>query len=215
MNKKLLLALAVFGATSVQAATLTTDYEISVVAVNGQLITKEQKIDDTHIQLPDGNTQLIVEVDGLFKDGKDSEFFSSKPYVITFDSSQDAVLEMPKYVKSYKKVKSTFSGKTVPQWRLSSASGTEIAYTTELLPGKKGFLPYGDLEAVIASYNSSQGIIFEDNNAKDLEELTVSVDEKGKVDVKGDNLTQLKLWYTKASKKEKKAFRHWMLDQDM
>lgn len=213
--KKLLFTLAILGTTCVQAAQLTTDYTIDVLAINGKLVSNEQKIDDTHFQLPDGDVQLVIQADGLFKDGKNSEYFSSKPYVTTFDASKNAVLEMPVHTKKLNQVENAFSKNKTPQWRLHDEDGNTISYTTELLPGKKGFLPYGDLEAVIATYNSQHGIIFEGDNAKDLEELTVNVDDKGKVSVNGDNLTQLKLWYTKASKEEKKAFRHWMLDQDM
>lgn len=214
MKKTLVLIFAALAFGSAQAAVLKTDFKIGVLAINGKLTEKTQKIDETHFQLPDGQTQILVQAEGYFKEGSNSKYFASKPYVITFDASKDAVLKMPAYTKRLHQVKEAFSGNS-PKWQLTDESGNALAYTTALLPGKKGLAPYSDLEALLAKYNGKEGVIFEGNEAKDLEELAVSIDEKGKVSLKGDNLTQLKLWYTKATKAEKKAFRHWMLDQDM
>ncbi len=44
------------------------------------------------------------------------------------------------------------------------------------------------------------------------DEVIVAVSESGDVELTGNALTQLKLWYSKASEEERKAFRKWIID---
>lgn len=138
--KKIFLLFAIFTATSVNAAQLNTDYSISVLAINGKTINNRQQIDETHYQLPDARVQLIVQVDGRFRSGSDAKYFNSKPYVLTFESTQDVLLKMPRYSKSLTQVERAFA-EGEPRWRLVDNQGNNIAYTTQRLPGKKAFFP--------------------------------------------------------------------------
>ena len=245
VNKKILAVLALLGFSTAQAAVLQTNYEITVLGINGELITNEQKIDDTHVKLPNGEAQILVEQEGIYQDGSSSDtaLFTSKPYLITFDASQKTFLQVPKRMREIQDVEALFATDS-PAWRLVDMSGNPVAYKTELLPPKKGFMPYGDLEEIVAKYNKKNGIIFTASGMQETKNIQVSYDDKGRMTALNasvavlpnvtpvqpvvnnqvqlspehagtEAMTQLKLWYNKATTAEKRMFRHWMLDQGL
>ncbi|EEY44345.1 hypothetical protein VMA_002410 [Vibrio mimicus VM223] len=73
-----------------------------------------------------------------------------------------------------------------------------------LLKPEEGLMPYSDLPKLVIKQNREAGIYF------DSELALGSTEHKALSEAE----SQLKTWYLRASKEERKAFRKWMVDQE-
>ncbi|USH03335.1 DUF2057 domain-containing protein [Grimontia kaedaensis] len=203
-------ALLVF--TSVVAATeIEIGTDLQAYVLNGKEVDASS---GDRLNLVDGSNQLVVRYKSILNDGSNTKFFESKPYVFQFTNmGQDLSISIERFRKHIQAEKAFKKG--TAEWFIKDSTDKKVAFQFDELPGNSGFLPYGDLPKALATYNKKNGIYFEGQEIKDLnEEVVVAVSETGKVELTGDALAQLKLWYTKASKEERKAFRIWVIDQE-
>ncbi|MEZ9525781.1 YccT family protein [Enterovibrio norvegicus] len=209
MKAKLFLLLVVLLPFSAHSSTLTLGNNLELLVFNGE---KNEEDLDT-VELHEGKNQAVVRVNGRFKRGSTEELFGSNPYVITFSStSDDVMLSLSSKLNSLPRVKKAFRQEN-PTWSLVGDSGG-VKHTSEPLPGNEGLFPFSNIEALVADYNRTNGIAVTSTSVEDLRDVAVVVADDGKVEVTGDPITQLKLWYTKATKEERKTFRKWMIDQE-
>ncbi|OAN18532.1 hypothetical protein A3K86_06490 [Photobacterium jeanii] len=213
MNKAVIgLAMSMLFAASAQANTLETEFGLSVMAINGSAVDRDSAVADNTYNIAEGKNQVVIRGEKMLRRGTKTELFTTKPFVITFDSEQDVKIEFPKVANNYRSAETEFRG-DAPAWQVT-ANGSAISYQSDLLPGDGGFIPYSDIEELVAKYNQQHGIALEQGKPTNMTAAAVTVTETGKVEITGDSLSQLKLWYTKASAKEKKAFKIWMAEQD-
>lgn len=197
--------------TAAGAAELSAKNGLEFLVVNGKSVTKIANDGDKKLDLNPGKYQIVARFDEEVKRGSKSTIFTSKPYVFEIEmSSEDLFLVVPKF--KFESQASAFFKK--PEWMIENKSSGAVQSISGVRLTGVGFGSFNNMEKAVAQYNSDNGIIFEGGQAKNLEEMLVSVDDKGNVNIKGDTLTQLKLWYTKASIEEKKAFKRWMIEQD-
>ncbi|MGF1696116.1 DUF2057 domain-containing protein [Vibrio lamellibrachiae] len=237
MNKfRLAISIACIATFSVNAATLIPSKGVSILYINGQ--EAEAKIGKN--ELLDGETQLVIRMDKQIGKGSSQKVFTSDPYVVSLNVTGNEIKLNHPVARSTSEAENAFrSGE--PQWRISQ-DGSDISYTQEPLPKKKGMLPFMGLDTVVSDYNTDKGIYFVDGKkssatvAPVVAATTVAVASTSTTDaVKSDkqmakettpaaqpqlaiedtqNLDQLKAWYLKASKSERKEFRRWMIDQE-
>lgn len=161
--------------------------------------------------------------------GTKSDVFTSIPYVLTFTLDGNKVVVDHPVARSKVEAERAFNTPS-PKWILV-VDGEPVEYEMEMLEGKGGFLPYSGMDKLIQNHNADRGIYFENGQLLDKHvdvvlatTATVATVEVPKVDsqikqaeMKVDdtqNLDQLKAWYQKASKSERKEFRRWMIDQE-
>ena len=212
MLKKLFLMFTALAAANLHAATLHIGRGIELLVVDGEKYQSPVGYSpETTVELNDGNHQLLIRFNQQYKEKSRTRHFTSKPYIFQIDlQGRDAeILTLP--LRTRAQAQAYFARN--PQWQLKYAGGEVVNLTTTEIKGK-GVAPFSNLEKLVADYNQQQGITFEQGYAVDLEQAAVEVTEQGKVKVVGDALAQLKMWYTKASDKEKKAFKIWMAEQD-
>ncbi|EHH2447534.1 DUF2057 domain-containing protein [Vibrio vulnificus] len=188
------------------AAVLTSEQGVSVLFINGQ--QAESKIGEN--QIAPGKNQILVRMDKKVGRGSSAEVFTSDPYVLEFSIESEANVKLyhPK-ARSHQEAEAAFS-KREPEW-LIKQSGESIPYTIEKLQGREGFLPYGDLEGLLAKHNEQAGMTVIDK----IQQSEVASNTNTSANVKhGSALTQLQHWYKQASTEERKAFRKWMVDQE-
>ncbi|HAS6348343.1 TPA: DUF2057 domain-containing protein [Vibrio vulnificus] len=189
---------------NVKAVSIVPEPGVSILYVNGK--ESESKISSNEIVL--GHNQLLIRLDKKVGRGNSAEVFTSDPYVIEFkiESDEDVKLYHPR-ARSSQEAVAAFS-KQEPEW-LIKQSGELIAYRVEKLKGREGFLPYGDLEGLLAKHNEQAGMAV-------MSKIQPSeVTSNNSVEVKLDSaLQQLQHWYTQATTEERKAFRKWMVDQE-
>lgn len=212
MLRTAFLCICVFGAFSLHAATLNIGRNIDLLVVDGEKFEQPGGFSpETSVELHGGDHQLLIRFNKQFRESSKTKHFTSKPYIFQVDlQGRDAeILSLPLRTRS--QTQAYFARK--PQWQLQYDSGEVVALKTTAIEGK-GLAPYSDLEKLVAEYNQANGIVIEKGNLVDLEKMAVQVTEQGEVKVIGDSLTQLKMWYTKASEQEKKAFKIWMAEHD-
>ncbi|PST94805.1 DUF2057 domain-containing protein [Photobacterium sp. NCIMB 13483] len=211
MKKNLWLLMALFSVTA-QAATLTVADKVKLLAVDGKEVKGQGWSEVESVELTDGKHQIVVRFDGEVKRGSKTTIYTTRPYLFDIDLvDRNAEITLPR-LTTESQAKAFFErGAT---WQLALENGVTKPLVGVELQGD-GFAAYSDIEAVIAAYNRDNGIVIEQGNAVDLQQVSVNVDnETGKVEITGDALIQLKMWYTKASKEDKKAFKIWMAEKD-
>ncbi|WP_435247313.1 DUF2057 family protein [Vibrio sp. nBUS_14] len=196
-------------ASSAYSASLALPKSVSVLTVNGV------QSDESPIKnLPVGLNQVVIQYKQVLKNGSKKELLESKPLLFNVsirDKAEVLDLKHPRFI-SYKVAQSAFRKNEV-QWIISSGVSS-IPVDSTVLPGNGGFLPYADIEKAVATYNSEHGIVFSKPGSTNFSEAVITVDGSGKAQITGDFVSQLKLWYAKASKQERKEFRKWMIDQE-
>ncbi|MBE1274842.1 DUF2057 domain-containing protein [Enterovibrio baiacu] len=210
MKNWVIALLITFPAFTVSSATLSMQNGVELLALNG----KKTESKNNPIALRDGKNQIVIRVYKEFSKGSNSDLFSSSPYILTFDEQgADIVVALPGRINDYRKVEKEFRSKDKQHFELKMGA-SNLQYTSDPLRGNGGFIPYSNLEELIAIYNQDNGIAVSREAVVDLQEAAVTVQENGEVEITGDSITQLKLWYTKATKEERKTFRKWMIDQE-
>lgn len=219
--KKAWLALGLLATVvgSVSAATLTPQNGVSILFINGQ--TAESKISDN--QISEGFNQVVVRFDKKFGN---SGVYTSAPYVLSFEvTSEQLNIKHPK-VRSYMEAEKVFAAEN-PAWKVLQGD-VAIQHQQGVIKGKSGFAPFGGLDQQLVKYNESNAIYFKDGVLLDkpAEAVVLAPVATGMVTEKdaetqtktasteAQNVEQLKAWYLKASKKERKEFRKWMIDQE-
>ncbi|MGF1766043.1 DUF2057 domain-containing protein [Enterovibrio makurazakiensis] len=207
-----MLMVGLLALSSIAGATeITAKNGVEFLVINGKNVKDLADDGDRRLDLTPGHYQIVARYDDEVKRGAKGVIFTSKPYVIDLEVANDSMaLVVPKF-KFESQAIAFFRD---PEWKIQSiATGKSKIIPSVLMTGS-GFGSYNNMEDAVAKYNRKNGIIIEGGEAKDLEDVLVNIDEKGNVDITGDAGTQLKLWYTKATNEEKKAFKRWMIDQD-
>ncbi|WP_295894160.1 DUF2057 family protein [uncultured Vibrio sp.] len=214
-----------FFTSSVVAGTLSPKSGVSIYFINGEVT--ENKISSNPIA--GGINQIVVRMDKNMSRGSKSDVFTSNPYVVSFFfKGENVVVEHP-VARSRFEAEKAFD-KESPEW-IITVDGKPVTYTQEMLEGKGGFLQYSGMEKLLAKHNEARGIYFEKGllvdqpTAAAMTTVTVAsaIETSKPNDTKdgnvvnetlSNNLDQLKAWYQKASKSERKEFRRWMIDQE-
>ncbi|MEZ8283730.1 hypothetical protein BCU17_14960 [Vibrio splendidus] len=221
MMKKVWLALGLLTSVigSVSAATLTPQKGVSILFINGR--QAENKISENHIN--EGFNQVLVRFDKKFGN---SGVYSSAPYILSFNVTGDEVkIKSPK-ARSYIEAEKVFESGN-PSWNVVQDE-VVIKYQQNVIERKPGFAPFGGLDSRLVEYNESNAIYFKDGVLLDkpadavvlVPVATGMVEEnEAKAQTKtasteAQSVEQLKAWYLKSSKKERKEFRKWMIDQE-
>ncbi|CAK2433201.1 conserved exported hypothetical protein [Vibrio crassostreae] len=219
MMKEVLLALGLLTSVigSVSAATLTPQKGLSILYINGQ--AAQNKISEN--QINEGFNQVLVRFDKKFGN---SGVYSSAPYVLNFDvTGEEVEIKSPK-VRSYMEAEKIFEAVN-PSWVVLQDE-VAIKYQQDVIKRKPGFAPLGGLDSRLVEYNESNAIYFKDGVLLDKPAdavvlvpvatgMVVENEAKTKTaSTEAQSVEQLKAWYLKASKKERKEFRKWMIDQE-
>lgn len=199
MKKYVYLGLMSMAPFMVSANQISAEFGVEIMAVNG--VEVKGKSD---YQINDGFNQIVVRMSKRLTNGSSRDQFISSPYIISFDTDKDVDIDVPK-VTSYSDAETKF--RHGPDWRIT-ASGQNLSYNSAYLPGKEGFMPYGDLAAVITTYNNQHNIVL----SADAD--TIAGELKSVQQAKSNEASkQLKLWYKKASVEQREEFRRWMESQ--
>ena len=225
MNKWFLALLTCtsFGAS---AATLSPEKGLSILYVNGQ----ESESSISSQEIPDGQVQVVLRTDKKVGRGNSAKVFTSDPYVVSFKVTGDEVKIKNPPVRSYQEAEKSFKGES-PAWVISQ-DGVELNYEQEKLPSKSTVFPYLAIDSLVAEYNTSKGIYFDngvlvsapvavqvatqETGVSPASEVAKATTPNTKEALTPDvsSVEQLKAWYLKASKQERKEFRRWMIDQE-
>jgi len=207
--------------TTVSSAELIPGKNVRLLVLNE--VEPESTVEP--VALNDGFTQVVVKVSARVGKGSSKKVFDSAPFIMSFEATgQDVTIIAPR-LTNYERANKQFKG--VPDMKLVDSNG-DVQYHYQKLEGKKGFMPYLDVDKLVMAYNEKNGIYFGNSTnlaAKAQVASTSSTVVTGAINESKEgytesalshtnNLEQLKAWYLKAQKTERKAFKKWMIDQE-
>lgn len=224
MKRSIFALLFTAGAVfTANATTVVPMKGVSILYINGQ--ETDSKIGSSEVE--PGETQLVVRMDKKVGRGSSQTVYTSAPYVLTLNVTGDELKVNHPVARSKQEAEAAFRQGT-PQWRITQ-DGNSVAYTQEKLKGKGGLLPYVNTDELLAAYNQERGISFDKAGVMSSQAtaavsatattaaVATSADSKveaSQAATSTDNVEQLKSWYLKSSKAERKEFRKWMIDQE-
>ncbi len=171
------------------------------------------------VELKAGFTQIAVRVTTKTGKGSNKSVFDSAPFLMTFEANGNDIKIVAPNINDYELANRHFKG--VPDMKLVGQNG-EVDYTYQKIEGKGGFMPYQDLQELVKAHNEKSSIFFgteaEITAKAQLAETSIDSEVVNVEKTTGlhhsNNLDQLKAWYLKASKADRKEFRKWMIDQE-
>lgn len=174
---------------------------VEILAINGKEV-KTTFLSEKDNELDAGEHQIVVRYSMQFKNDGQIE---SRPSIFTLDLQQDTQISVEYLNNKFQAEKKIKAGLT---WEVISADKHYKITDSDTLMGK-GFMPYSDIEKLIMAYNQEHNIYFA--NAKTVAVVATA----STATVIGAQQTTLQSLYQQASKQDKKAFRLWLLEQDM
>ncbi|KWU01880.1 DUF2057 domain-containing protein [Vibrio toranzoniae] len=208
--------LMALSALSVPNAYANTNSSTELDAAQGVevLFINSQKQMDEPFMLTTGSNQIVLRIDTMLGRGEQRGNFTSAPYILTLDvNGGELDIDGPK-LKGVLQARKVFEGDTI-DWNVS-LNGSDIDYDQIKMVGKKGMLPYSNLDEQLAIYNAANGISFAGNVIAPVAGASlVNGKQQAAKSVGQDSLEmqKAKMSYLKLSPTERKSLRKWLVDQ--
>lgn len=187
---------------------------VNITVLNGEVVENNDAL------FVEGQNQLVIEFDGRLKDGSKREYFSAKPYLVTVNLTDITNLEIKLISNKLSKIESTQS-LNKPMFVLEH-NGESLNNEQFILPPGRNAFPYTDVPSLVKQYNADNGLVFDSGKIRSLKEELAAVQTGAVVGStvaadstvqESENTLQLKLWYSRATEEERKAFQKWLIDQ--
>lgn len=183
---------------------------VEVLFINSQ----DAKQMDEPFMLATGSNQIVLRMNTMLGRGEQRGNFTSAPYILTLNVN-DGELEIdgPK-LNDVLQARKVFEGDTI-DWNVS-LNDNDIDYDQIKMVGKKGMLPYSNLDEQLAIYNAANGISFTGNVIAPVAGASlVNGKQQAAKSVGQDSLEmqKAKMSYLKLSPTERKSLRKWLVDQ--
>ncbi|ELI5731989.1 DUF2057 family protein [Vibrio fluvialis] len=185
--------------------------DVNLIAVNGlKPDLGDTLIGKDHVTLPNGVNQIVFKYEPKVEDNDTLRTVYSDIKIVKFtaeDTNVYFVLPKYKHLSKAKKDIKDFS------WSLVDSDGTELSLQQDEIKSSGIQLGRNYLQDVM-DYNQKGGIaaipvgvVYASPKVLPLDKPSVQIADT-------ENVAQLKLWYSKSTPEERKAFRKWVVDQD-
>ncbi|MDG3087681.1 DUF2057 family protein [Vibrio hannami] len=217
-NQVLILLTSVVFSGAAYSAKLIPESGVRLLVVNEET----SEFLGSSFDIEPGKVQAVVRMSESVGRGSKKRVFDSEPYIITFTAGDSDVHISAPEIYSYEQAVNLF--KKGPTWGVTS-NGRPVDHEAIPMPLEDGFMPNWKLDRKIKAYNENHNIYFGTEAAIAAKAKSASVTAsqnvatgnsaklQGKM-INTDSLDQLKAWYLKSSKEERKEFRRWMIDQE-
>lgn len=214
MNKWYLSSVCLFFAPYATAA-LDLATGISLNTLNGEVV---ENVEDA--VLTSGENQLVLDYTGYLSYKGKREFISTVPYIMVVTVPENGDVDVDLVSRKYEKVAKNVD-RELPIFNVA-INGDDVEVVQEVLPPSQGALPYSDIPQLVKDYNQERGLVFDSGKIRSLKEELAAVQTGAVVGAtvtadstvqESENTLQLKLWYSRASEEERKAFQKWLIDQ--
>ncbi|MEZ9649088.1 DUF2057 family protein [Vibrio lentus] len=196
-------------------ATLDLASGISLNTLNGEVVVSAEDAVFTP-----GENQLVLDYTGYLSDKGKREFISTVPYIMVVTVPENGDVDVDLVSRKYEKVAKNVD-RELPIFNVA-INGDDVEVVQEVLPPSQGALPYSDIPQLVKDYNQERGLVFDSGKIRSLKEELAAVQTGAVVGAtvtadstvqESENTLQLKLWYSRASEEERKAFQKWLIDQ--
>lgn len=195
---------------------------VDILAINGKTVETSFFSSKSANELEAGQHQVVVRYSAKFNQ---DELIESRPAIFTLDLQQDTQISVTD-INSHQQAKQ--AARNGVNWQIINQDTQYTIADSDTLSGE-GFMPYSDIEGLVATYNKKHNIIIataEEVVAEPVAQVaptiigataTTAVSSTPKVSAVTTSGATVDLIssYQQATKAEKKAFRLWLLEQDM
>lgn len=210
--KSLVLLLSLIMLPLSHAATLTGTNGVQFLGIDGS----ETKSSFTNKKITDlsvGKHQVVVQFENSYKHRKSVK---SKPHIFDIKITDDTTISIERFYTDSQAKSAIDRGL---KWIVSDSQKTYEIVDSDTLSGE-GMLPYSDIEKLIAEYNKQQGNSLELVAATAVASTAVVAATSTTTPVVNSSVNsatkqQLIDTYNSATKEQQKAFRIWLIEQDM
>lgn len=199
--KSLVLCVSLIMPPLCNAATLTADNGVQILALDGQKV-ESSFFSSKAPEVAQGDHQVVVRYSNSFRE---SDIVESKPHIFTLNITGDTLITLKEMRNQSQAENALRKGLT---WIVEDNGQTQEIVGSDTLSGE-GYLPYRDIEKLISAYNQEKGISIASSAVPAVTAENISNNTNQ------TSAGQLMKLYHSASKEEKKAFRIWLLEQDL
>lgn len=204
--KKIVTILALMLVQNSYALEIEGTNGVEILAIDGKKIESSLFSSSDDPELTPGEHQVVVRFSKNFYNDLQVR---SRPAIFTIDLQQDTEISVSGLNTDYKAERAIREG---IEWQVISADNQYSVKDSDILMDS-GFLPYSDIEGVIATYNQQNSITAPATVA--VATATAALPVVAATEVTPTVNLPLQTLYQQASREEKKAFRIWLLEQDM
>lgn len=230
--KRIIMLLVLVTAPLLQAAEIVGKHGVEILAVDGKKI-KQTLFNKAELDFSEGEHQIVVMYKRTFHN---SDSVTSKPHIFNISVAGKTEVSVKSYNNRFRAQKAVDDGL---QWIITNSKGTTLINDSVAI-SREGLFPTSDIEGLIADYNKSNEVETSQPTKAETstQSSTVSIVEastptmtKPAASVTAvapattaasvpstkniSNTDILIHTYMKANKQEQKAFRMWLLEQDM
>jgi len=176
---------------------------IEILAINGEKVESSFFASKDEYELKPGYHQIVLWYSRSFED----DSIESEPMIFNLDLQEDTQISVDNYNRYYKAERALKAGLT-----LQIISATK-QYNVKDIPilTKKAFSRFSDVEDFIETYNEKNNITIATAEKIELPPATVV----GTISDAPDTIKKQMALYLQSTPAQKKAFRLWLLEQDM
>lgn len=186
------LALALVVSQNTFAGEIIPSNYTELLALNGKEV-KHSLFSSDRLDVADGQHQIVVKYVNTFND----DLIESKPYIMTITVDAKTVISSQEFNNKTQAIQKINQGLV---WYESTPDGKKNIVDATILPSS-GFMPYSDIEALIAKFNQKNNLSIPAVN------LTSEVTPL-------NNQNTLIEQYEQSSKEQKKAFKRWLIESE-
>lgn len=217
MNKAL-KALGIIAVTSVSllttytnAAQLTSDKGLEILAVDGQEVEKVKFQEERVVDLSEGKHQIVWRYYNEVRDGNQRTIFSTTPFVAPLSVKSDDNIELVAPDLFTMSQARAYFRRSV-DWQVKYSDGKTESLDYQKLTGE-GLMPFANIENAVAEFNKKQGNEFAPVQAAPVYAPSIA-QQKIHTNPADDSLVQtVQMLYQNASEEQKKRIRMWIAAQ--
>jgi len=192
---------------------------VEIMAINGEKLTSSFLGSKSKSELAEGTHQVVVRYSANFDN---EDLVTSRPTIFTLDLQQDTQISAFDVKSKYKAERAVRKGMT---WEITGADNSSYKISNADILRGEGFMPYSDIEGLIATYNKEHNIII----ARAVEEKAAAVPSVAPTIIGASSVVEtasattatpaaardLATLYQQSTAAQKKAFRLWLVEQDL
>ncbi|MCC4237532.1 DUF2057 domain-containing protein [Vibrio anguillarum] len=210
MVKNVIVSLLMLVSFSSLSQSLDLQRGITLEVLNEALFTDEEKP-----IFIDGENQLVLTFAGRLKKVAKPEYFSSLPYVIRTEIKAGDKLSVELVSGRYEVIQEKqFKSEPIFVLKKNEVEVTDSnSKQYRLEPENGSLMPYSDIRSLTIKQNRKEGVIFESGKFHHLtDELkSLGTSTQSTKYTESEAALQLKIWFSKASKEERREFLDWVV----
>ncbi|WP_413698612.1 DUF2057 family protein [Psychromonas sp. KJ10-10] len=192
------------------ALELTGINGVKILAIDGKDVNSEIFKSRSKPEIEAGEHQIVARFEKVFDEGQELQEVQSRPSIFTIDIQQNTQISVDNFKNEYQASRAIDNELN---WNIISKDKQYTVEDSDVLISN-GFFPYGNIEKVVATYNQ-QKLTADSETTETKASNTDTTNIANVVASMSANGETIKTIYNGLSSADKKAFRMWLIEQEM